>query len=366
MTAFREPDYAFAQKSAYNLLKSLSISSLPISIQEVIDSIPGLHTQEYEQFANDSNCSEDEVCRLLQSDDGALWYNATDNEYCIFYNSKINSKERIRFTLAHELGHYILQHNEESGETIVSRYLLPSDKYRVYEKEANYFAKRFLAPIPVIDGFLSYNDYHIDPRDIETLFNVSYSVSNYIFGDLKRRIQYGIAAYRTDLTNQFDQFNFIVSSTYTCNNCHTLIPKKADFCPICNKPVKHDYLNYLYLDKKWRNKVMYYETPCNLDSNGKATICPVCNNEEVANGPICSICGTYLINKCSGCSITDSFIDDFTSKCLHASNGCGTLLRSNARYCIQCGCMSTFYLQNILPDYTEEYKAASDSKLKAI
>ena len=59
-------------------------------------------------------------------------------------------------------------------------------------------------------------------------------------------------------------------------------------------------------------------------------------------------------------------IDDIKYACLESPNGCNMLLPSNARYCTQCGCMSTFYLQDVLSDYTEEFNSESDSKLKAI
>lgn len=368
MTTYRDANYALAQKSAYDLLETLGISNLPISVKKVIRVFPNLHLQRYDQYAKSLQCSEQEVAKLLQSDDGALWYNADDNDYIIFYNAKIDSKERIRFTLAHELGHYILRHNEESNETIVSRYLLPEGKYRIYEREANYFAKRFLAPVPVIDGFLSYNNYRIDQFDIESIFNVSFSVSGHIIDDLNRRKQYGLHGVKTKLTNQFDLLNFGLAKTTTCKTCNYLLLKDTVICPICGTKQNPQYINYLFLSKGWRNNLMNYKKPCRLDKGGKAIICPVCGNEEITNGPICPICGTYLINKCSGCSVTSEFddIDDIKYACLESPNGCNMLLPSNARYCTQCGCMSTFYLQDVLSDYTEEFKLESDSKLKAI
>jgi Zn-dependent peptidase ImmA (M78 family) len=59
------------------------------------------------------------------------------------YLNKNDSPTRIRFTTAHELGHYILQH--EKGDLDV---LMRNSKYdgNPIEQEANYFAANLLAP----------------------------------------------------------------------------------------------------------------------------------------------------------------------------------------------------------------------------
>ena len=61
--------------------------------------------------------------------------------------------------------------------------------------------------------------------------------------------------------------------------------------------------------------------------NGKLKECPTCHN-EITNieGDFCQICGNNLVNRC---------IND---ECSNTSP-----LPSNARYCPQCGCQSSFY-----------------------
>ena len=61
----------------------------------------------------------------------------------------------------------------------------------------------------------------------------------------------------------------------------------------------------------------------------------------------------------------DAF-DDITYICLQSTNSCERVLPANARYCTQCGCMSTFYLQDILSNYKEEFNESSNSELRAI
>ena len=60
----------------------------------------------------------------------------------IFYDDSKN-KGRIRFTILHEIGHYVLGHKQQST---------------LAEAEANFFAKYFIAP-PVIVHQTSPNDY---------------------------------------------------------------------------------------------------------------------------------------------------------------------------------------------------------------
>jgi hypothetical protein len=67
--------------------------------------------------------------------------------WLIAYNSVIRSKERIRYTVAHELGHYLL--HRRPGEEIRCRLRDMSiwrDKYKQREVEANRFAAGVLMP----------------------------------------------------------------------------------------------------------------------------------------------------------------------------------------------------------------------------
>ncbi len=72
-----------------------------------------------------------------------------------YYNDSIRDRDRIRFTLAHELGHLILMH--------------PDSDDGIYEHEADIFANYFLVPAPLIFEFSS-----IDYSVVSIDFAVSY------------------------------------------------------------------------------------------------------------------------------------------------------------------------------------------------
>lgn len=87
----------------------------------------------------------------------------------IYYNNCM-PKNRIRFSLMHELGHYILEHKENSDEN---------------EQEADYFASYVLAPRIAIrkSGCTTADDIHDQ-------FGVSYAVANRILSDFQHRRAY--------------------------------------------------------------------------------------------------------------------------------------------------------------------------------
>lgn len=80
--------------------------------------------------------------------EGALMRKPGSAEWGIFFNSAISSPGRKNFTLAHELGHYLL-HRFRSAEDIVcqrSDMWAWDSEYGVMEAEANQFASFLLMP----------------------------------------------------------------------------------------------------------------------------------------------------------------------------------------------------------------------------
>jgi hypothetical protein len=97
---------------------------------------------------------DDPVSRVVGDDlpgfDGAL-YRAPEGKkgWGIVYNNRIRSKGRINFTLAHELGHYLLHRlaypdGFQCGEQDVVRW---DSEYGQLEHQANVFAANLLMPL---------------------------------------------------------------------------------------------------------------------------------------------------------------------------------------------------------------------------
>jgi len=84
-----------------------------------------------------------------------------DGIYLILYNKKIQSKEHLNWTLAHEIGHIYLGHYNDS---------------KIEEIEAHYFAAQLLMPeYTIFQIKCKYKS--LSQKDIYMLFNVSYEAA---------------------------------------------------------------------------------------------------------------------------------------------------------------------------------------------
>ncbi|MBF0446874.1 MAG: ImmA/IrrE family metallo-endopeptidase [Magnetococcales bacterium] len=81
--------------------------------------------------------------------EGALVHNDEQGEWAIFFNLGNPSKRRIRFTLAHEFGHYLLHRRShpEGFQCALSEIPLHDRQMTRLEQEADTFAANFLMPI---------------------------------------------------------------------------------------------------------------------------------------------------------------------------------------------------------------------------
>ncbi len=94
--------------------------------------------------------------------DGALVRTPKHQKWGIVYSNSVHSKGRIRFTLAHELGHYLLHRREFpdgfSCDTLDSSQET-QDQYGRIEREADEFAAHLLMPMYDFCEHLSLSDW---------------------------------------------------------------------------------------------------------------------------------------------------------------------------------------------------------------
>ena len=188
------PDYQLAQRKAWEMLKKYSHPTLPIDLGQIILSVPNLDAITYSRLAELYECSISEVAEIADSDDGTLWYRSSENDYLIAYNDTIPNEGQKRFTIAHELGHFFLKHDEVCSQplSIVTEKLgfVSDEEYEIDEKEANYFAKRLLAPIPLILD-ISKMIGAIDIFTMADIFNISWTAAEYIIDNMNNLKKYG-------------------------------------------------------------------------------------------------------------------------------------------------------------------------------
>jgi Zn-dependent peptidase ImmA (M78 family) len=160
---------------ANELLKNLNIGSPPVPIKDIVEDL-GLSVISYDL--------SDEVSGILviENDKGSIGFNPK------------NSKGRQRFTIAHELGHYVLhrQLKSEKSEVFIDKdFIVKYRSQKVYteseirqEQEANMFAAALLMPKEMLQSELSKKDYYDLPETdfitaMAKIFEVSIQAMTY-------------------------------------------------------------------------------------------------------------------------------------------------------------------------------------------
>lgn len=135
-------EYQKARDAAWRTLIAMHITKLPVKVSKICKDY-GCVLRSYQ-----SGKDAIEAFGLMgqcQCSDG--FTTIQGGQYYIFYNPDM-VRGRIRFTIAHELGHIVLGHVGVGGVTTQNREPEPND--RPIEHMANVFASRLLAPACVL------------------------------------------------------------------------------------------------------------------------------------------------------------------------------------------------------------------------
>lgn len=336
-TKIRTPNWAKARQKAYEVLKKHNIQDFPINIVQLIKRYTNIKIFTYKEFSSIRNVTVEDIIKINSSEDGCIHYYADKDRYLILYNDEINVPERIYWTLAHEFGHYMLEHHKESERSELSRLEIKDEEYDLYELEADFFARFLINPPSIIKEWNV-----IDIYRVMNFFKVSFSAANNTITYLRKIAQNGWTVVAPDdIKKQLEKFILSVNYGKTCTNCNSFfVYEHSNFCPCC----RSTNLNNHERGADFKLKYPGVE----VDHNGRAKTCPVCNNEELEyNGDYCNVCSAFLINKCA--DVYD--YNDFSNEDYLSSQSCGTLLSGNARYCHKCGNPSTYLYKNYLNEW---------------
>ena len=336
--------YDFVKKTVNDLYIALNLGKYPIEIKSVIKSIPNykIRVISYSEHMTKYSLSEDEVISHFGSEEGCTIYNVKKDKYLIFYNDLdgyYKVEGRIRWTLSHELGHILLSHHKLSKNTKLFRNNLSDVEYDWMEKEANRFASILLSN-PIILYKLNIKD----TKDIQNICAISNEASSYRYSDYLKWCKNKYISNRDKII--LDNFYKFIYKKHCLACGYGFVSKAAIFCPICgNKKIS------------WGDGNMEYDS-YKLDPRGRVLECPRCENRQMTkDGTYCRICGAYLINKCTndGTLETNNYNNSKNIK-----NICGMIAEGNSRYCEYCGAPTTFYVQELLKDYTEMLNTRSE------
>jgi len=278
-----------------------------------------------------------------------------DGKYYIVYDDvEVNSDARIAWTIMHEIGHIVLGHLTDFGETALDRGGLTKEKYGVLEVEAHYFAAEFLMPTALLKCFSD-----ITVEEIELLFGVSEEAAkkkykrvfstSYMphssYDELLIRNFYNFIENDIDGTiykNIYGTWGMAYKTKYIpfcrkCPECCTYIPDRAAvYCPHCGSEIdkKKAYPNMLarLSEQQKLAKLPGFSHPslpyvevelASGDKVQRVKFCPICLSHDVGNdATYCKICGEPLFNVC---------------------RSCGKSLGVNERFCPECGAESAFH-----------------------
>lgn len=333
-----KPNYRLAEREAYRILLKSGLNRLPINTKKICRMFPDLELMTYSEFIVKWGISIEEVCEWLESDEAACMYWKEIDKYMIIYNEKFGTKERLRWTLAHELGHYILKHHKKTNKAVFSRSSLSEQEYEMFEKEADCFARSLLAPPSILSALKKFN-----VKDLSEWCSLSKKASLNTYRFFNKGIIMGRRYNPNDrLINQFKDYIFNINNERQCKRCrHVFIHINPNYCPICG---------HKKLSNKKGEKVMIY-SGYELSEDGRALICPQCQNEEITKGSFCKICGIHIINRCD-----NRYYDMHGYEVIT----CDEIAEGNARYCVQCGHETTFNKNNLL----DNWKTVLDSQSK--
>ncbi len=188
-----------------------NVHSFPINCFELLE-LCGMKIKKY----SEQKPKKKEQC-LLYSDDAFKLKNT------IYYNDN-KPLGRTRFSLAHELGHIILEHTNSNLE--------------IQEKEADVFASHFLAPRIAIHYSRCKNQ-----NDVVKLFHLSQEAALYAFDDYRRwhrrTVIHKMNVLDKAMYSHFykDEANCFVYKINTCAYCGSEIYNSdSHICPECINP----------------------------------------------------------------------------------------------------------------------------------
>lgn len=222
-------NYNLILKQILDVLEKCGIKSFPIECQTIIQYY-GYRIYSYQELQLQTPELYD-IC--IQYSEDAF----RDSELRIVAYNDQKHPYRIRFSLAHELGHIILQH-EKPMQTA--------------EIEANFFASNLLAPRMAIHYARCKNE-----TDVAKVFAISQEAARYAFDDYRRWYR-GIVRRQNRMTTLdrimyyhfYDpEYKGFVFSRKKCVDCRKeIINSIADRCPRCEH-TKNLRLLYAYDDR---------------------------------------------------------------------------------------------------------------------
>lgn len=198
-------DYQNTRDAAWRILLDCKLAKLPIDLNPVCR-ILGAKAVSYQV-----HWKEGEIPPIAKATDGMTFYSG-DQPIILFDQDKPSG--RIRFTVAHELGHLVLGHVAPGQVTVINREPAKTDS--PLETAANQFAARLLAPACVLWGVGAHA-----AKEISELCHISDQAAEYRAERMKilyKRNKFLTSPLERDVYEQFRPFIEEYQSARLSNN----------------------------------------------------------------------------------------------------------------------------------------------------
>lgn len=174
------PRYAYARQRAYRLLCELEIDRLPVDPWKVAAALSNVHICKWTVLRD--NCGDDDPLFIgKEGADAKTQHLRGQADYLVVYDDRVKNYQRVRWTIAHEIGHILLGHLTSFDATALCRGSLTETEYKVLEREADTFAVNLLAPMTIINRLPSIRT----KADFMTLCDLSGEASDNCMEELR-------------------------------------------------------------------------------------------------------------------------------------------------------------------------------------
>lgn len=168
--------YAYICNQVLQLYKKLTTIKFPLDPRLLFDQMDNCKIMTYSKFAKLNQCPLQDVFALCESESGCTHYDVGKNRYLVLFNSSTANNNvigRIRWTLAHELGHVILNHLPYIAVPHIAENNFNNLSNPELEAEADHFAALLLCPMPLYEmlGIKS-------AQDVQCVFGLSWEASD--------------------------------------------------------------------------------------------------------------------------------------------------------------------------------------------
>lgn len=199
-----KPRYATITRKAYQLLAELEIAKFPVDPFEIINQLDSLYLAAWTELKENTSDSDPLLLKVRKLDAETIVKRGS-GEYLIVYDDTIGYLPRIRFTLAHEIGHIVMGHFTEFEKTSLREGVAPAEKI-VLEREADAFAAELLAPRTILQRFPGIKN---DPAWLQQTCFLSEQAADIRAKELKR-VDFGYYKHEDRLHRNF--YNYLEKS----------------------------------------------------------------------------------------------------------------------------------------------------------